>query len=55
MVVSNTAIVYQPHPLNPPLLERRGGGILLREAKPLFDFPLASILIGQGDRLLNDW
>jgi len=28
---------YQPHPLYPPLLERRGGRILKRGAKPLLD------------------
>jgi len=28
---------YQPHPLYPPLLSRRGGRILKRGAKPLLD------------------
>ena len=32
-------IAYQPHPLYPPLLQRRGGGILKRGAKLLLDSP----------------
>jgi hypothetical protein len=36
---------YQPHPLNPPLLEKERGRRFLREASPLFDFPLAPTLI----------
>jgi len=28
-------IVYQPHPLYPPLLQRRGGSIGFEGAKPL--------------------
>jgi len=28
-----------PHPLNPPLLQRRGGYNFKREAKPPFDLP----------------
>ena len=33
-------ISYLPHPLNPPLLQRRGGGIKKRGVSPLLDTPL---------------
>jgi hypothetical protein len=33
----NNQYSYLPHPLSPPLLHRRGGGNLTREASPLYD------------------
>jgi len=39
-------IVYQPHPLNPPLLEKERGNCYVREVKPLFDFLYLRITIG---------
>jgi len=38
------SIYYLPHPLNPPLLQRRGGEII-REAKPLFGLTLPEEII----------
>jgi len=34
-----STIAYQPHPLYPPLLGRRGGIFYIREASPPFDSP----------------
>ena len=46
---------YLPHPLCPPLLQRRGGGILRRGAKPLLTpviNPLLSIDCGRLSSIL---
>ena len=33
--VGGKETIYQPHPLGPPLLPRRGGGIVFEGASPL--------------------
>jgi len=45
--------LYLPHPLNPPLLQRRGGKIIERGASPLLDTPLSSLLQKRRGELLN--
>jgi len=48
-----TGIVYQPHPLYPPLLQRRGGKILKREASSLQTFLAKQSLYFAGGARVN--
>jgi hypothetical protein len=48
--------VHQPHPLNPPLLQRRGGGDFREGLHPSLTYTPPSLIKGrgQGDRLLKN-